>query len=104
MATSRVRLHGFHYAIVSGIICLAATAHGQVRPDSLAPVAALADGGVDDPLATAPPVPREFRGVWVTSVANMDWPSRPGLPVAQQKSELLRSEERRVGKEGRSRW
>ena len=33
--------------------------------------------------------PREFRGVWVASVANIDWPSQPGLPVAQQKTELL---------------
>jgi len=32
---------------------------------------------------------REFRGVWVVSVGNMDWPSRPGLPVAEQKSELI---------------
>jgi uncharacterized lipoprotein YddW (UPF0748 family) len=36
-----------------------------------------------------PPVAREFRGVWVASVSNIDWPSRPGLPVAEQKSELL---------------
>ncbi|NEQ74237.1 MAG: family 10 glycosylhydrolase [Okeania sp. SIO2C9] len=33
--------------------------------------------------------PREFRGVWVASVANIDWPSQRGLSVAQQKSELL---------------
>jgi uncharacterized lipoprotein YddW (UPF0748 family) len=37
-----------------------------------------------------PPVPREFRAVWVATVANIDWPSRPGLPVAQQKSELIK--------------
>ena len=28
---------------------------------------------------------REFRGVWIASVANIDWPSQPGLsPVVQQ--------------------
>ena len=32
---------------------------------------------------------REFRGVWVATVANMDWPSKPGMPVTQQKAELL---------------
>jgi uncharacterized lipoprotein YddW (UPF0748 family) len=32
---------------------------------------------------------REFRGVWVTTVWNSDWPSKPGLPVEQQKSELI---------------
>jgi uncharacterized lipoprotein YddW (UPF0748 family) len=41
-------------------------------------------------LSSVPPKPmREFRGVWVATVANMDWPSKPGLPVAQQKAELL---------------
>ncbi|MCX5762893.1 MAG: family 10 glycosylhydrolase, partial [Gemmatimonadetes bacterium] len=32
---------------------------------------------------------REFRGVWVASVSNIDWPSKPGLPTADQKAELL---------------
>ena len=32
---------------------------------------------------------REFRGVWVASVVNIDWPSKPNLSVAQQKFELL---------------
>ncbi|MBA3969049.1 MAG: family 10 glycosylhydrolase, partial [Gemmatimonadetes bacterium] len=36
-----------------------------------------------------PPIRREFRGVWVASVANIDWPSRPGLPVPEQQTELL---------------
>ena len=38
---------------------------------------------------TVPPVPREFRGVWVTSVANMDWPSKRTLSTAAQQAELL---------------
>ena len=33
---------------------------------------------------------REFRGVWVATVANIDWPSKRGVPVAQQKAELIR--------------
>lgn len=40
----------------------------------------------------APAVPeprREFRGVWVATVYNLDWPSKPGLPVETQKAELL---------------
>ena len=37
-----------------------------------------------------PPIKREFRGVWVATVGNRDWPSRPGLPVEEQKAELLR--------------
>jgi uncharacterized lipoprotein YddW (UPF0748 family) len=39
---------------------------------------------------SAPPVRREFRGVWVASVANIDWPSRPGLSTWEQQEELLR--------------
>jgi uncharacterized lipoprotein YddW (UPF0748 family) len=36
-----------------------------------------------------PKVPREFRGAWIATVANIDWPSKPGLTVSQQKAELL---------------
>jgi uncharacterized lipoprotein YddW (UPF0748 family) len=31
----------------------------------------------------------EFRGVWITTVNNIDWPSKPGLTVEQQKEELI---------------
>jgi uncharacterized lipoprotein YddW (UPF0748 family) len=31
----------------------------------------------------------EFRGVWISTVNNIDWPSEPGLPVEQQKKELI---------------
>lgn len=36
-----------------------------------------------------PPLQREFRGVWVATVGNIDWPSKPGLPVEEQKAELI---------------
>lgn len=40
-----------------------------------------------------PPDPRrpkrQFRGLWIASVLNTDWPSRPGLPAAQQQQELI---------------
>lgn len=39
--------------------------------------------------ATPPPPAREFRGAWVATVKNIDWPSKPGLSTAQQKAELL---------------
>jgi uncharacterized lipoprotein YddW (UPF0748 family) len=35
-----------------------------------------------------PPVAREFRGVWVATVDNIDWPSKPGLSSQQQQREL----------------
>ncbi len=31
---------------------------------------------------------REFRGAWVATVYNLDWPSRPGLSAATQKAQL----------------
>jgi uncharacterized lipoprotein YddW (UPF0748 family) len=46
----------------------------------LAPLAAADD---------APPSPkREFRGVWVATVGNIDWPSRKGLSTQQQQDEM----------------
>src|SRR6267378_2358297 len=37
-----------------------------------------------------PPKPiREFRGAWIATIANLDWPSRKGLSTVEQKAELL---------------
>lgn len=36
-----------------------------------------------------PAITREFRGLWIATVANIDWPSRSGLSVAAQQAELL---------------
>ena len=42
------------------------------------------------PARLSPPPPaREFRGAWIATVGNIDWPSKPGLPVAEQKAELI---------------
>ncbi|WP_405800600.1 glycoside hydrolase family 10 protein [Streptomyces sp. NBC_01506] len=32
----------------------------------------------------------ELRGMWLATVVNRDWPSKPGLPVAEQRAELLK--------------
>ncbi len=32
----------------------------------------------------------EFRAVWIATVENIDWPSRKGLPVEEQKAEFIR--------------
>lgn len=54
---------------------------------------AIADASATKPAVAAektPPKPqREFRGAWVATVGNSVWPSKPGLPVAEQKAELL---------------
>ncbi|WP_372509479.1 glycoside hydrolase family 10 protein [Streptomyces humicola] len=48
-----------------------------------ASTAAARDGreGPDD-------LPAQFRGAWIASVRNLDWPSRTGLSAAEQRSEL----------------
>lgn len=40
-------------------------------------------GGVRDALR------RELRGMWVATVANVDWPSKPGLSASAQRAELI---------------
>jgi len=68
------------------------------RRDLLAAAAGSAlVGGCATPSATLsalprdeqpPPLAREFRGAWVATVANIDWPRAPGLPVAEQQAQL----------------
>jgi uncharacterized lipoprotein YddW (UPF0748 family) len=38
---------------------------------------------------TAPTPLREFRGMWITTVANLSWPSKTNFNTAQQKADLL---------------
>ncbi len=40
------------------------------------------------PPSAPPALRREFRGVWVASVSNINWPSKPGLAAADQRREL----------------
>src|SRR5690606_35764722 len=55
------------------------------------------DGDGDEPDIPAPPMQelvdvgheREFRGVWVATVYNINWPSSSGLSVDAAQSELL---------------
>jgi uncharacterized lipoprotein YddW (UPF0748 family) len=38
----------------------------------------------------AQPVKREFRGAWIATVANIDWPSKPGLAAVEQQQQFVR--------------
>ena len=40
-------------------------------------------------LKDIPKPEREFRAVWVATVGNIDWPSKPGLSTEQQQREAL---------------
>ena len=46
------------------------------------------DRDIQEKTLDMPEVPREFRAVWIASVANIDWPSERGLSSGEQKSEL----------------
>jgi uncharacterized lipoprotein YddW (UPF0748 family) len=36
-----------------------------------------------------PPPPREWRAAWIATVANIDWPSKPGLSAEAQQAEIV---------------
>lgn len=59
--------------IVSSLLILGTSACATLPPAALEP----------------PPVQREFRGIWVASVNNIDWPSQRALPAERQRQELL---------------
>ncbi|WP_456293793.1 glycoside hydrolase family 10 protein [Streptomyces bacillaris] len=70
-------------------------------------VAAMTTGGDAAAMTTAPSVRGggggedrfargELRGVWIATVANLDWPSRSGLTAAAQRSELIAHLDRAV--------
>lgn len=41
-------------------------------------------------MTNQPPSPiREYRAVWIATVANIDWPSKPALSTQQQQAELI---------------
>lgn len=46
------------------------------------------DWQISPDVSDLPETPREMRAVWIATVANIDWPSEPGLSTAEQKAEL----------------
>ncbi|MGX1674794.1 glycoside hydrolase family 10 protein [Streptomyces sp. NPDC055400] len=44
------------------------------------------------------PVAADMRGMWLATVANRDWPSKPGLSAAQQRAELIAHLDTAVGR------
>ncbi len=70
-------------------ICALAVAIGAaVGPLAAQQAAPAASVWVTGGAVVPPPVPREFRGAWVATVDNIDWPSEPGLSTARQQAEL----------------
>ncbi|WP_020577667.1 glycoside hydrolase family 10 protein [Actinopolymorpha alba] len=85
---ARARLARLGFVIAAAILAAnIAVAPSQASGD-------LTVGGASVPTSCPAPDPatpkRQFRASWIASVANIDWPSRPGLTVEEQKVEYLR--------------
>ena len=68
------------------------TAAAQTQPPApvVAPAPRFFECSVADAACVPPSLVREFRGVWLATVGNMDWPSRPGLHPDSARLELTR--------------
>lgn len=78
----------FRYLIVLSVITfLSACSSSKVLVDP----SAKQNTDVKEAQAQRGPVevPREFRAAWVATVANINWPSKPGLSVEQQQKEAI---------------
>ena len=68
--------------------CAVADAPAEARaPTPTTPAAPPA--APPDPRDLPPPAAREFRAAWVATVANIDWPSKPGLSAEALRNEAL---------------
>ncbi|HEX9938601.1 MAG TPA: family 10 glycosylhydrolase, partial [Longimicrobium sp.] len=76
-----MRTRPFRAAAVAALTAALAGACSPAPPAATPRAASGAD--------VIPSVRREFRGVWIATVANIDWPSRPGLPADSQRAELI---------------
>lgn len=67
-----------------GLILLAGCATKPEPKEKSPTTPATATGSDENP----PAAPREFRGVWVATVNNIDWPSKKGLSASKQRAEI----------------
>ncbi|MGW1230544.1 glycoside hydrolase family 10 protein [Streptomyces sp. NPDC002530] len=68
---------------VAGVVAAAALAGDAAATGRRGPAPAPLPGGVREV------VHRELRGMWIATVANIDWPSKTGLTAAKQRAELV---------------
>src|SRR5688572_22845050 len=69
-------------AVLVGAACSGGSATGPAPPGPPPPPPP------PPPAADPPVIPREFRGLWVATVANIDWPTQTGLSQASAMAEL----------------
>ncbi|MHB8838842.1 MAG: glycoside hydrolase family 10 protein [Gemmatimonadaceae bacterium] len=80
------------FALAALVLFVAACAGdgptGPVTPPVIPPVVPPVPPPVTPPSADPPAVSREFRGLWVATVANIDWPTRTGLTQTEAMAEM----------------
>ncbi|MFG2880880.1 glycoside hydrolase family 10 protein [Streptomyces sp. NPDC048297] len=81
LATASGAASGAVSAAASGAVSGAASGAASAKASGAASVTASAPG-------TASAADAAMRGVWLATVSNRDWPSRPGLTAAEQRGEL----------------
>ena len=59
--------------VLAPMLVVAACSNGPTAPRSAGPI-------------TVPAITREFRGMWIATVANIDWPASAGLSVGAQQA------------------
>ncbi|MGH7709677.1 MAG: glycoside hydrolase family 10 protein, partial [Gemmatimonadaceae bacterium] len=85
------RRHGRSLTMIRGALCSAGLLAGLHFASVLALAQATPAAPPAAPLADTaglPVIMREFRGVWIATVDNIDWPSKPGLSSGAQQREL----------------
>ncbi len=79
---------GATLALSAGLVAVTAGAASSNTPSTAA--ATKAATKANHSCTTDPSAPkRQLRADWIASVVNIDWPSKPGLTVDQQKAELI---------------
>ena len=61
----------------------------KVNPVAVKPTTGAGASTEENFRTNLPEIKREFRGAWIASVANINWPSRNDLTVDQQKAEAI---------------
>ncbi len=78
-----------------GVLCMAFLSRRAFATAALSTVAT-ARSTAALPGRREPRTAAEMRGVWLATVSNRDWPSRPGLTAAEQRGELIAHLDRAV--------
>ncbi len=82
---THLKRRAFALAGVASALALAGVMTACKTPPVATVPGATPIAGADQP----PPAPREFRAAWVSTVANIDWPSKQNLNAAQQQAEAI---------------